>query len=51
MAELQELADDVIFLADGRVRFSGSVSEMMTLTQQVSLERAVAEMMDREKAA
>jgi Cu-processing system ATP-binding protein len=51
MAELQELADDVIFLADGRVRFSGSVSEMMTLTQQASLERAVAEMMDREEAA
>jgi Cu-processing system ATP-binding protein len=51
MAELQELADNLVFISEGKVRFSGSVDEAMKLTRQASLERAVAELMDRERAA
>jgi Cu-processing system ATP-binding protein len=51
MAELEEVADDVIFLADGRVRFSGSLDDLKKTTLQVNLERAIAELMTRGKAA
>jgi Cu-processing system ATP-binding protein len=51
MAELEQLADDVIFLSDGRVRFSGSLDEVMSITSQKNLERAIAELMEREVAA
>ena len=51
MAELEEVADDVIFLADGQVRFSGSLDNLKKTTLQVNLERAIAELMARGKAA
>lgn len=51
MAELEQVADDVIFIADGQVRFSGSIREIMSITRQGNLERAVAELMDRGAAA
>lgn len=51
MSELEELADEVIFLSDGRVRFSGSVNQIKTLTRQANLERAVAELMEPGAAA
>jgi Cu-processing system ATP-binding protein len=51
MAELQLLADDVLFISDGKVRFRGSIDEIMSITRQGNLERAVAELMDREAAA
>jgi len=51
MSELEELADDVIFLNDGRVAFAGPVDEIKTLTRQTNLERAIAAMMMRGAAA
>ncbi|HKW46537.1 MAG TPA: hypothetical protein VJN70_03800, partial [Gemmatimonadaceae bacterium] len=48
--DLEELADDVVFLLDGVVRFAGSVHELKWRTRQLSLERAVAQLM-REEAA
>ncbi|HZK78055.1 MAG TPA: ABC transporter ATP-binding protein [Gemmatimonadaceae bacterium] len=51
MAELEEVADDVIFLADGQVRFSGSLEGLKKTTRQVNLERAIAELMTRGKVA
>jgi Cu-processing system ATP-binding protein len=51
MSELEELADDVIFLNDGRVAFAGPVNEIKTLTRQTNLERAIAAMMLRGAAA
>lgn len=51
MTELEEIADDVIFIADGRVRFSGSIREIIALTRQVNLERAIAELMAKGAAA
>lgn len=51
MSELQEVADDLILIGDGRVQFSGPVSEAISLTRQTNLERAVAELMERGRAA
>jgi Cu-processing system ATP-binding protein len=51
MSELEELADEVIFINEGRVRFSGSVNQIKTLTRQANLERAVAELMEPGAAA
>lgn len=51
MTELEELADEIVFLADGRVRFNGSVRQIKDLTRQANLERAVAELMDEGVAA
>lgn len=45
MSELEELADDVIFISEGKIRFSGSVRQIKDLTRQTNLERAVAELM------
>jgi Cu-processing system ATP-binding protein len=51
MSELDELADDVAFINEGRVAFSGAVSELKRVTRQSNIERAVAEMMKRGVAA
>ena len=45
LSELEELADDVAFLVDGRVHFAGPVEELLRATRQTRLERAVAHMM------
>ena len=42
LPELEELADDVLFLADGVARWQGGVHELKTTTRQPTLERAVA---------
>jgi len=45
MSELEELADDIVLLLDGSVRFAGSLRDLTTRTKQISLERAVAQLM------
>jgi Cu-processing system ATP-binding protein len=50
MSELEELADDIAFLIDGRVRFAGSVHDLKLRTRELSLERAIARMMTRTAA-
>lgn len=45
LSELEELADDVIFLLDGRVRFAGPVDTLKRETRQGTIERAVAALM------
>ena len=51
MSDLEELADDVVFLAEGRVCFTGPVWDLKRLTRQNNLERAVAELMRTRRAA
>lgn len=51
MSELEELADDVVFLHDGKVEFAGPIAEIKSLTRQNNLERAIAAMMVRGAAA
>ena len=45
MTELEELADDIVLLLDGTVRFVGSVRDLTVRTKQINLERAVAQLM------
>ena len=47
MSELEELADDVAFLLDGRIAFAGSLDALKGETGQGTLERAAAAMMRR----
>ena len=51
MSELEELADDVAFLLDGCVRFSGELADLKRGTRQATLERAIAQLMLTEHAA
>jgi Cu-processing system ATP-binding protein len=51
MNELQELADDVVFLLDGRVRFSGALEDLMRRTRQANLGRAISHLLTSEVAA
>ncbi|HEX7121663.1 MAG TPA: ABC transporter ATP-binding protein [Gemmatimonadaceae bacterium] len=51
MSELEELADDVVFLVEGQVRFAGPVDTLKARTRQFSLERAVARLMTDAEAA
>jgi Cu-processing system ATP-binding protein len=51
MSDLEELADDVAFLADGRIGYAGTLFDLKRITRQNNLERAVAAMMTRGKAA
>lgn len=47
MSELDELADDVIFLLEGRVEYAGAVHDLKKMTGEILLESAVAELMKR----
>jgi Cu-processing system ATP-binding protein len=51
LPEVEELADEVAFLLEGRVRFTGTVRELLERTGQERLERAVAEFMRADSAA
>jgi Cu-processing system ATP-binding protein len=51
MNEVEELADNVAYLNEGRIEFSGPVGEIKNLTRQTNLERAIAAMMSRGAAA
>jgi Cu-processing system ATP-binding protein len=51
MSELDELADDVAFINDGKVAFAGALTELKRITRQSNLERAIAEMMKHGVAA
>ena len=51
MSEIDELADDVIYLADGRAQYSGTVAGLKDAMGQSQLERAIAALMLRESAA
>ena len=47
LSELEDLADDVIFLLDGSVEFQGSLRRLKEITGEGRLERAVACLMQR----
>ena len=51
MTELEALADDIAFLVDGRIAFSGAVNLLKRMTRQLSLERAIAQVMEGGLAA
>ena len=51
MSELDELADDIAFINEGKVAFVGALAEIKRITRQSNLERAIAEIMKRGAAA
>ena len=51
LSEIDELADDVVFLDEGQVRFAGGVPELKRETGQTTIERAIAALMIRQAAA
>lgn len=54
LSELEELADRVVFLHEGQVRWSGPLADLMARTDATTLERAIAQLMrrsQREEAA
>ncbi|MCF8241786.1 MAG: ABC transporter ATP-binding protein [Melioribacteraceae bacterium] len=46
LSELEELADNVIFLLEGRIYFYGTLSKLILTTEQKNLERAIASIMN-----
>lgn len=46
MSELEELADEVLFLLEGTVRFRGTIESIRNRTGERRLERAVARLME-----
>lgn len=50
LADLEELADRVVFLLDGRIRFDGRLEELRVATGQERLERAIATLIEGEAA-
>ena len=51
LSEIDELADDVAFLAEGKIRFAGPVRDLKRLTRQFTLERAIAHVLKNGAAA
>jgi Cu-processing system ATP-binding protein len=49
LSELDELADDVIVLLDGRVEYQGSLRRLRETTAEARLERAIARLMQRRR--
>lgn len=47
MSEVQELADEIVFLLEGEIRFKGTLDELLNKSNEVKLERALAELMSR----
>jgi Cu-processing system ATP-binding protein len=45
LSDLDAIADDIVFLNEGRVGFAGAVHDLKLATRQLSLERAIAQVM------
>jgi Cu-processing system ATP-binding protein len=50
MAEVEELAQDVLFLAEGRIAFAGTVESLLRESGETKLERAIARLLSRAAA-
>lgn len=49
MSELEELAEDIVILLEGRVRYQGAIRDLTRWTGLSQLERAIASLMTREE--
>lgn len=50
MSLVDELADEIVFLLDGKIYFKGSVDALKTQTEQKSLEHAIANLISKQYA-
>ena len=47
---VEEIADELIFLLEGKVYFQGTYNEMMVAQEEENLERAIAKILEKENA-
>lgn len=45
MSEVQELADEIVFLLEGEIKFKGTIEALLNNQKETKLERAIAELM------
>ena len=50
MSFVEEVADEIVFLLDGRIYFKGTIDELKTETKQQNLEQAIATILLKEHA-
>lgn len=48
MSFVEEIADEIVFLLDGKIYFKGSVAQLKKQTKQTNLEYAIANLMTKE---
>lgn len=48
MSEIQELADEIVFLLDGEIRFKGTIESLLKHENETKLERAIADLMSKQ---
>jgi Cu-processing system ATP-binding protein len=46
MSEVEELADEIIFLLDGKIYYKGSVQNLLIEKGEIKLEKAVAKILE-----
>jgi Cu-processing system ATP-binding protein len=49
MSEVQELADEIVFLLEGEIKFKGTIESLLKNRKETKLERAIAELMNEAK--
>lgn len=49
MSEVQELADEIVFLLEGEIKFKGTIESLLKDQKETKLERAIAELMSEAK--
>ena len=49
MDVVEELADTIIFLLEGKIYFKGSLQDMYAITNEVKLERSIAKILEKNK--
>jgi Cu-processing system ATP-binding protein len=49
MSEVQELADEIVFLLEGEIKFRGTIESLLRDQKETKLERAIAELMNEVK--
>lgn len=45
MSEIQELADEIVFLLEGEIKFQGTITALLQNQRETKLEKAIAELM------
>jgi Cu-processing system ATP-binding protein len=45
LSEVEELAEDIVFLVEGEIRFSGPLEALRERTGEAKLERAIAKLL------
>lgn len=47
MSEVEEVADELVFLLEGKVYVKGTVKEIIDMSGEKNLERAIAKLMEK----